>query len=179
MAANSHDPARTSGASEQAARVRTIARGDSVKPVETTSGSDPMPTPSPTVICQSTAEMTSISVRRSEGIPENHREYSFPAVVKVTDSLSAQQVAAVLCRLPSVPSGARSCPADLGITYHLTFATSATVFPVVVVDATGCRDVVGGLVESRQTTDEFWISLGQAIGLPHPEYAAFRGSPVR
>ncbi len=68
------------------------------------------------------------------------------------------------------------CPADLGITYHLTFSVAGRSFPTVIVDATGCQEVNGlGSTRWIARTPSFWRSLGKAMVLANPTYATFRG----
>jgi hypothetical protein len=116
-------------------------------------------------------------VKRIDAFPQNQIRFSFPATVIVLLPASARKAARVACALPDMPRKAMSCPADLGITYRLTFYRQASSYPRVVVDATGCEGVTG-LVQVRWVarTPSFWRGLGDVMGLKNPTWTTFRGS---
>ena len=55
----------------------------------------------------------------------------------------ARAVAAAVCGLPAMPRVVMNCPADLGVSYRLSFAAGSRGFPVVTVSAGGCTGVAG------------------------------------
>ncbi|MHB8295566.1 MAG: hypothetical protein ACYDH5_13270 [Acidimicrobiales bacterium] len=128
-------------------------------------------------LCQSVAHLHRLVVRHRDAFPQNHMRFSFPSHVTVTKTASVRDAARGLCSLPKMPSGTLHCPADLGIVYHLTFSAGNRAFPAVSMGATGCQ-VVHGLGPARWVARSpgFWHTLGAAMGLRAPGYAAFRGS---
>jgi hypothetical protein len=128
-------------------------------------------------LCNAVSDLDSLVVRRVDAFPRNHIRFSFPAVVSVSDPAAVKKAATALCALPAMPRGPMSCPADLGITYELTFSQAGRPFPLVVASATGCQGVTG-LVPTRWAarTPNFWRELGEAMGLAHPTWETFRGS---
>ena len=131
---------------------------------------------SPT-LCSSFAQLDRLVVKRLDAFPQNHFHFSFPAVVTVSDPPLVQKAARAVCALPVMPRTSMNCPADLGITYRLTFYTAAQPFPRVVVSATGCESVTG-LLFTRWVarTPAFWPELGKTMGLKNATWETFRGS---
>ena len=117
-------------------------------------------------LCRSVSRLDRLVVHRSDAFPENHIRFSFPAEVTVTDVGNVRSVARALCSLPHAPSGPTSCPADLGIAYHLFFSAGDRTFGPVEVEATGCRVVRGlGPVRWGLSSTDLWPSLARAVGL--------------
>lgn len=116
-----------------------------------------------------------LSVERTD-IPMNHITYTFPAHVESSESAKIAALAGSACALPTFPSGVRSCPADLGIAYSLTFTSGAKTVETIVATATGCRSVTG-LGARRQAKPIFWRDLALALRLPVPRLSCdpFRG----
>jgi len=118
-----------------------------------------------------------LTVSRVNTIPANHPHFAFPATVAVTDAAQARTAARALCGLQPAPGGVLACPADLGISYRLDFATAARRLPAVTIQAGGCEAVSGaGLTRSSVRTPAFWAVLGRAMGVIHPSHAAFAGT---
>ena len=128
-------------------------------------------------LCGSVSTLDRLVVRRSDAFPQNHMRFSFPAEVAVTDATQVRAAARGLCSLPKMPTGTMSCPADIGIVYHLAFSAGQRSLPPVEVDATGCQGV-RGLDSERWVARSpgLWPTLGRAIGLSSASYATFRGS---
>jgi hypothetical protein len=128
-------------------------------------------------LCRSFGQVDQLVVHRVDAFRHNGIHFSFPAVTVVTEVASVQDVAKVVCSLPRFPTASMSCPADLGITYRLSFTGTSETFPTVVVSATGCETVLG-LGPTRWVGDSssFWRRLGRAMGLASPTWATFRGS---
>jgi hypothetical protein len=77
-----------------------------------------------------------------------------------------------------MPRGTIACPADVGIDYRLKFAeVGAKTLPAETIGATGCETASGsGAVRWSLRSPEFWIVLGRALGIAHPDNATFRGT---
>jgi hypothetical protein len=98
-----------------------------------------------------------LTIGRVNLYPQNHVHFTFPAHLTVTSARRSQAVARALCTLPAVPAGSFNCPADLGISYVLTFTAGDSKLAPVTVDAAGCQEVDGlgpvpGLSPARWTT---------------------------
>jgi hypothetical protein len=128
-------------------------------------------------LCANAGAVDRLTVSRVNTIPANHPHFAFPATVAVTDAAQARTAAQALCALQPEPGGVLACPADLGISYRLAFATSQRSLPAVTIRAGGCEGVSGaGLTRSSMRTPAFWAVLGRAMGLAHPSHAAFAGT---
>jgi len=112
------------------------------------------------------AHLDRVVVRRTDAFPQNHLQFSFPAVVNVSQALSVRVVANALCALPKMPPGIFDCPADFGIAYDLTFSAGGQGFATVSLKPAGC-EMVHGLGPTRWIirTPGFWRVLGKAMGL--------------
>ena len=131
----------------------------------------------PVSLCRSIGQVDRLVVRRVAAFGRNDVHFSFPAVTVVTEVASVRDVAKVVCSLPRVPAGVMSCPADLGITYRLSFTAPSGASPTVVVSATGCETVLGiGPARWAADSPNFWRRLGKAMGLPNPTWVTFRGT---
>jgi len=128
-------------------------------------------------LCANAGAVDRLMVSRVNTIPANHPNFAFPAKVTVTDAVQARTAAEALCALRPEPGGVLACPADLGVSYRLDFATPKRSLPAVTIRAGGCEGVSGaGLTRSSMRTPAFWAVLGRAMGLTHPSHAAFAGS---
>jgi hypothetical protein len=126
-------------------------------------------------LCRSVGQLDRLEVVRREAIPQDRIRFAFPATVSVTRRPAVRAFAAALCRLPTLPRGAVSCPADLGVTYLLTFSGHAQRFPSVIADRTGCEPVRGlGPTRWGVPAPAVWHALGVALGLRHPDAEAPR-----
>jgi hypothetical protein len=133
--------------------------------------------PSSVALCHVMRPVDRLVVRRSDAFPSNHVHFSFPRAVTVASPRRIRGAARALCALPRLPKGAFHCPVDLGIDYALTFTAKGSAGLTVGVDATGCETVTGlGATRWVARTPGFWVKLGKAMGLRHPDYATFRGS---
>ena len=128
-------------------------------------------------LCANAGAVDRLTVSRVNTIPANHSHFAFPATVTVTDAVQARTAAQALCALRPEPGGVLACPADMGISYRLDFATSKRSLPAVTIRVGGCEGISGaGLTRSSMRTPAFWAVLGRAMGLTHPSHAAFAGS---
>jgi hypothetical protein len=148
-----------------------------------TTGSASQPSPSASsatgpaaILQQAVSGLDRLTVERSDAFPQNHIRYAFPATVSVTDVAQVRLVAKALLELPAMPKGIL-CTIDLGIVYRLTFSGGGQNIPPVSIRATGCQQVTGlGATRWLATSPGFWHTLGLAMGLAKPDWAAFRGS---
>ena len=122
------------------------------------------------------AAVTRLVVTRVVQLPQNHLHFAVPVGTTITDPATARGVAQAICELPAAPHGVMSCPADLGVTYRLSFAARRDVFPVVTVSAGGCGGVSGAGLARRATSATFWTDLARAMGVPHPSSSALEGT---
>jgi hypothetical protein len=129
------------------------------------------------LLCRETASVTRLVVTRADALPQNHLHFAVPAGVTIANPATARGVAEAICGLPAMPHGQlMSCPADLGISYRLSFAAGRDAFPVVTVRAGGCGGVTGAGPVRRATSAAFWTDLAKALGAPHPDAAALQGT---
>lgn len=148
----------------------SIARGSAGASPRSFSATEP-------TLCAAVTNLDRLMVSRTNAYPQNHFRFSFPSEVIVSKVALVRAVARALCAVPTMPSGVFHCPADFGITYHLTFAASNQTFPTVSVDATGCEKVRGlGHVRWVAKSPEFWRILGHSMGLAKPDRYTFTGS---
>lgn len=127
-------------------------------------------------LCAASTRVDSLTVQRTDALPGDHSRFAFPAKEKASSAPQAQSVAHSLCGLQQVPRTAAVCPADFGVTYQLNFAAGTHHFAPVTMNPTGC-DLVRGLGAPRAATSTtLWRTLGVAIGIPHPDKAAFSGT---
>ncbi len=119
--------------------------------------------------------MTRLVASRASALPQNHLHFAFPAGITVPSPARARAVAEAVCGLPAMPRAVMNCPADLGVSYRLSFAAGTRSFPVVTVSAGGCAGVTGaGPVRSADRSPGFWTVLAHAMGISSG--AALRGT---
>ncbi len=117
-------------------------------------------------LCPDRAAVTRLVVSRVNALPQNHLHFAFPAAITVASPARARAVAAAVCGLPAMPRVVMNCPADLGVSYRLSFAAGSTTFPVVTASAGGCSGVAGaGPVRSAGRSPGFWAVLARAMGI--------------
>ncbi|HEX9357688.1 MAG TPA: hypothetical protein VF933_28220 [Streptosporangiaceae bacterium] len=117
-------------------------------------------------LCPKQASVTHLVVSRVSALPQNHLHFAFPAGTTVRSPARARAVAAAVCRLPAMPRVVVNCPADLGVSYRLSFAAGSRSFPVVTATAGGCESVAGaGPVRSADRSPGFWAVLAHALGI--------------
>jgi hypothetical protein len=125
-------------------------------------------------LCAGLAHLTGLTVTRAVTLP-NHPHFSFPATVTLSQPAQARAVASAACQLPELPRVVMTCPADLGVVYHLSFTAPGRTYPPLTAAATGCGKLAG-LDTTRQAIPGFWVSLGKAMGLASPDPQTFAGS---
>jgi len=117
-------------------------------------------------LCSDPAAVTRLVVSRVSALPQNHLHFAFPAGITVSSPARSRAVAEAVCGLPTMPRVAMSCPADLGVSYRLSFAAGSRSFPVVTASAGGCGGVAGaGPVRSTDRSPGFWTVLAHALGV--------------
>jgi hypothetical protein len=117
-------------------------------------------------LCATPASVTRLVVSRVTALPQNHLHFAFPAGVTVSRPARARAVAEAVCGLPVMPRGPMSCPADLGLSYRLSFAAGTRSFPVVTAMAGGCGAVTGaGPARWTARSPRFWTVLAHAMGV--------------
>jgi hypothetical protein len=95
-------------------------------------------------------------------------------------AVRARKVAAEICALPRAPRGARSCPADIGMTYKLYFTAGSRHFGTVTARVTGCQQVTGaGKPRTAVGHPGFWVALAKDVQLPPLRLPVNMGHPVK
>ena len=139
--------------------------------------------PSPSALsaaamCASMPDLDRLVVRRTS-FPENHIRFGFPAEVTVTDPSRVAAAARAVCALPKMPKSIFHCPMEYGVAYRLSFFAGEQMYGPVTVQATGCQTVRGlGAIRWVARSSGFWVAIGHAMGLAHPDERSFRGSPL-
>ena len=108
---------------------------------------------------------------RFSSVPESHYS-AFDR--SITDAVVARRVSDALNALRPAPKG-RSCPADFGLRYRLSFNEAARVSLSVVIEGDGCAEVVFTQSDRRATDDAFWDLLADALGVKKADI--YRVSP--
>lgn len=93
-------------------------------------------------LCANTGKLDRVVVQRIVGVPTRMRT-AMPGGFTIRDAHAVRAMAATLCALPRMPRGVMSCPAILGGSYRLWFASGKRAFRPVTVETTGCRMVTG------------------------------------
>ena len=110
----------------------------------------------------STVQLTSLHVVRPATLNNVPR---FERTIRDTGTI--QRLFNAAYTLPDAPNGIRSCPADLGIVYHLSFLHGTTLLQEMTLSPTGCT----GLPIGRNTSDirsapyDFQQLVAKTIGL--------------
>lgn len=144
-------------------------------------------------LCAEPATVTRLVVSRVDALPQNHLHFAFPAGVTVSSPTRARAAAEAVCGLPPTPRTPMSCPADMGLSYRLSFAAGTRGFPVVTAAAGGCGTVTGaGPARWTARSPGFWTVLAHAMGIstaaalqgtrpagPHTSPARPHTSPAR
>jgi hypothetical protein len=126
-------------------------------------------------LCAQPDAVTRLVVSRVSALPQNHLHFAFPAGTTVSSPARARAVAEAVCGLPTMPRVVMNCPADLGVSYRLSFAAGSASLPVVTASAGGCAGVAGaGPIRSADRSPGFWAVLAHAMGISTG--AALRGT---
>ncbi|HTT54373.1 MAG TPA: hypothetical protein VMH35_23525 [Streptosporangiaceae bacterium] len=128
-------------------------------------------------LCAQVGTVTRLVVSRVTALPRNHLHFVMPAAVTIASPAAARGVARAICALPAVAHGAvMNCPADLGVSYRLSFAAGRAGFQVVTISAGGCGQVTGAGPGRQASSGAFWAGLARAMGDPHPGRSALAGT---
>ena len=90
---------------------------------------------------------------------------SFPRFERTVTDAAVNQLYAAALALPRPQPGLATCVHDLGVFYRLTFASRALSARQMTLDASGCRLLVIGAADARQTDDAFITRFQQTVGL--------------
>jgi hypothetical protein len=144
-----------------------------------TEGRPAAPAPVSLSVCARPDDVDRLTIGRVNLLPQNHEQFTFPAQITVASADRSQAVSRALCALPIFPSGPipMNCPADLAISYVLSFTASGSKLAPVTVDATGCQ-LVRGISPVRWTarSPAFWSVLATAAGIARADLSTFTGT---
>lgn len=129
-------------------------------------------------VLTSAETLTSVHVVRTNSIPQNTiSPYDRPFDVTQTDAGKVRDLYTLMASLKPMPPGTYSCPADLGVEYHVTFFTGATAVITGTIEATGCGTLTLGSTSHWWAPDEnFWPQV--AADLDVAESALVPVAPV-
>ena len=120
-------------------------------------------------LCRAIPELTRMVFMLSTKPPNLHVREVLPAGFAIRDKATVRQLASLLCALPAVPAGQMMCPNDMGASYRLFFAAGGRSLPVVTVEVSGCRAVLGlGPPRSWSTAAPLQQALAQHLGIHFP-----------
>jgi hypothetical protein len=109
-------------------------------------------------------EVQSAAFITNTSIPQNPA----PNVnVTVADD-RAREIYSTTLALPDAPAGPRSCPADFGVTYTISFTAGASQIAQAVVGPNGCQVVTissSKLGLQLQASDEYFSELAVSLGI--------------
>lgn len=127
------------------------------------------------LLCRSISRLSTLTVVRTDSLPQNHLQFTFPAKVTVSNQTQVQTAAKALCALPVAPHKTLSCTSNAGIRYVLTFSNSDQVFPVVTLGRP-CG-LIKGLIQGQWTGQSpgIWSTLGAAMGIKGANFLTFDG----
>ncbi len=114
-------------------------------------------------LCAERGHLDRVIVIRIVGFGKKPGEGPPLAGITVTDATAVRAIAAALCALPGAPHGVVNCPMDTGGGYRFLFTAGEKRFPLVAVEATGCRTVTG-VGAPRSAGSAFFKSLGTILG---------------
>jgi hypothetical protein len=101
--------------------------------------------------------------------PSRHVREVLPAGFPIRDMATVRQLATLLCALPVVRPGRMMCPNNTGASYRLFFTAGSRGFPVVNVEVSGCRVVLGlGPPRSWSTATALEQALARHFGIHFP-----------
>jgi hypothetical protein len=166
---SAHEPVPAAASAESG----LVDIGGSISP-DVVDLSGQQPSSRPAELCQLVPGLVHLTIRRVQSLPENRLWFSLPAVSTVEDPRRVQAVAEAACQLPTMPDGVHHCPLDVGVTQHLTFATTTRTLPEIVIAAGGCQTVTG-LGHVRWWADPVWQALLSALHVPGSVSEAFFG----
>jgi hypothetical protein len=135
-------------------------------------GGDPMIR----LLCASPGEVTSVRVVRFAARSQLGQTKPLPRPVPgitIWDPAATRRLASIICRLPRMPQGMVSCPADVGGGYVLVFSAPGKRYQAVTLRASGCETVTGtgaGHIRWIARTPLFWKQLGQLTGIASPAH---------
>lgn len=135
-------------------------------------------------LCANPATVTTLRVMRIPSLGQmsgtKPLQRQVPGIV-VGDPGRARQLALVICSLPMMPHPAWQCPIVTGGGYWLEFMSGREQFRPVMIQASGCEQVIGigGGTRWLARTPGFWITLAQLTGIQAPAHSPAFGAPSR
>ena len=128
------------------------------------------------LLCAEPRGITSVRVVRFAARSQIGQTKPLPRPVPgitIRDPAAARRLASIICRLPKMPPGVFSCPADVGGGYVLVFSAPGERFQAVTLRASGCETVTGtsaGRTRWIARTPLFWKELAQLTGIASPAH---------
>jgi len=116
-----------------------------------------------------------LTVQRVVEPSASGRHFATPATHHDAHALLVQLLATTICSLPTAPSLQPSCPADVGVTYRLTFIGPNGSWAVPI-EASGCQDVGVTPTRTADRSPGLFKILGAVLGLRHATRARLLGS---
>jgi hypothetical protein len=159
-----------SGGGRQSGSGIPSGHGSSHQPVA--SGGDPMIR----LLCAEPRGITSVRVVRFAGRSQLGQTKPLPRPVPgitISDPAAVRRLAGIICRLPKMPRGVISCPANVGGGYVLVFSAPGERYRAVTLLASGCETVTGtgaGSIRWIARTPLFWQELAQLTGIASPAH---------
>jgi hypothetical protein len=118
-------------------------------------------------VCRNAHTLQRVVIARSPGRMTSYQRLFLPLGLSVTKPAVVRGLAATLCSLPKPPS-LMSCPADVGLSYRLTFSGAGRVYAPVTMNLTGCRTVTGlGHPRWWAKAPQAWTMLRHALANGH------------
>ena len=124
---------------------------------------------------------TTLQVTRMSTLPDNH----YPPLSRtITNSNSVQKLYNAALALPKASAtGAQSCPADIGLIYHLSFLQNGKLIREMYLGPTGCPYILVNKNDMRPLTQSFESLFMQTLGIsshqlvPEPTGGTHPSSP--
>jgi hypothetical protein len=119
-------------------------------------------------MCQMPDSLTTLSVTRTEPLPQYPVVFDFPPRVVTHDAAGIARLARTTCDLSTFPVGwASSCGSGRGLTYDLAFMAESRAVQTVTFAPAGCPRL-GGAGPDRQPSPAFSRQLASVLSLPGP-----------
>jgi hypothetical protein len=128
-------------------------------------------------LCMDLSKLTRVRVARTMALRVVEPDQALTRRITITDPRTVRGLATLLCGLPKMPPGPVNCPAQFTGSLRLVFAAGQRPFPIITIQMTGCR-VVMGLGPARMThSSRFWDTLGWDLGVKSTQKPSQSGEP--